>query len=181
MQEAQAQGLDTFVPFAGAKPIKIPKQDQDNWDAKIAEQDAKKNIFTDTGNLLISGINSTAEAAHELASRMPMINLGVAALDKIDEYFTGKTTQQIFDETRAKYGDAKLSSATNAARKKSWIVEPGDKLADGTVSTKYQLGDAWKDPRAYYAGIVESVPEMVVTMGGAGILAKGVFKSALVS
>jgi len=80
MQEAQAQGLDTFVPFAGAKPIKVPQAAKDDWAAKIAEQDAKKNIFTDTGNLLISGINSTAEAAHELASRMPMINLGVAVI-----------------------------------------------------------------------------------------------------
>ena len=85
MQAAQSQGLTEFVPFVGAKPIKVPQAAKDDWAAKIAEQDAKKNIFTDTGNLLISGINSTAEAAHELASRMPMINLGVAALDKIDE------------------------------------------------------------------------------------------------
>lgn len=177
MQEAQAQGLDTFVPFAGAKPIKIGQQPgkkapkQENEDA---------GFLSDTGNLLLSGVNSSVEALHEIAGRMPGISIGAAALDKIEEYFTGKTPQQIFKEVDEKY-NKKLSNETAEARKKRWIIEPGDDLGNGKKATEYSFGDAWKDPRAYYAGIVESAPEMVATMGGSLTLAKGAFKAALKS
>lgn len=177
MQEAQAQGLDTFVPFAGAKPIKIGQQPvkkapkQENEDA---------GFLSDTGNLLLSGISSSAEAAREISSRIPGVRNLVGLMDQIDQYFTGKTSQQIFDEAKQKY-EGKLSPETAGARKKLWIVEPGDKLPDGTTAKNWDLGDAWKDPRAYYAGIVESTPEMVISMGGSLALAKGAFKRALTS
>lgn len=177
MQEAQAQGLDTFVPFAGAKPIKIGQQPgkkapkQENEDA---------GFLSDTGNLLLSGISSSAEAAREISSRIPGVRNLVGLMDQIDQYFTGKTSQQIFDEAKQKY-EGKLSPDTAGARKKLWIVEPGDKLPDGTTAKNWDLGDAWKDPRAYYAGVVESLPEMAITMGGSMTLAKGAFKRAIAS
>lgn len=177
MQDAQAQGLDTFIPFAGAKPIKIGQQPgkkapkQENEDA---------GFLSDTGNLLLSGISSSAEAAREISSRIPGVRNLVGLMDQIDQYFTGKTSQQIFDEAKQKY-EGKLSPETAGARKKLWIVEPGDKLPDGTTAKNLDLGDAWKDPRAYYAGIVESTPEMVISMGGSLALAKGAFKRALTS
>lgn len=177
MQDAIANGQDTFVPFAGAQPVKIniPKSELDK---QKAQQEADKGILSDTGNLLLSGINSTAEGLRELTSRIPGVRNLVGAVDKIDEYFTGKNSQQLFDEARQKY-ERKLTTGTQEARKKLWVVEPGDKLPDGTIAKSWDLGDAWKDPRAYYAGIVESVPEMVVTMGGSMTLARGAFTQAL--
>lgn len=177
MQDAIANGQDTFVPFAGAQPVKIniPKSELDK---QKAQQEADKGILSDTGNLLLSGINSTAEGLRELTSRIPGVRNLVGAVDKIDEYFTGKNSQQLFDEARQKY-DKKLTTGTQEARKKLWVVEPGDKLADGTIAKSWDFGEAWKDPRAYYAGIVESVPEMVVTMGGSMTLARGAFTQAL--
>lgn len=175
MQEAQSQGLTEFVPFMGAKPIKIGQQP-----TQAQPQNEDAGFWSDTGNLLLSGINSSAEAAREISSRIPGVRNLVGAVDKIDQYFTGKTSQQLFDEARQKY-EGKFTPETAEARKKLWVVEPGDKLSDGTTAQNWDLGEAWKDPRAYYAGITESVPEMVMSMGGSLALAKGVFKRALAS
>ncbi len=179
MQAAQAQGLTEFVPFGGAKPIKIGQSP-----AAQPQQQPKTNqdagFWSDTGNLLLSGWNSSAEGAREIASRIPGVKHLVGAIDQIDLYFTGKTSQQLMDEAKAKYEGA-MSEKTNEARKKLWVVEPGDKLDDGTTAQHWGIGEAWKDPRAYYAGIVESLPEMAVTMGGSMAIAKGTFKRAISS
>jgi soluble lytic murein transglycosylase-like protein len=174
MQAAQEQGLDEFIPFTGAKPIKIAQQPTQ----KNPKNKEEPSFLSDTGNLLLTGLSSSAEAAYEITNRIPGVKHLVGAMDKIDQYFTGKTSQQIIDEAKKKY-EGNLSTKTTEARKKLWVVEPGDKLDDGTTATSWGLGEAWKDPRAYYAGIVESTPEMAMSMGGSLALAKGAFKKAI--
>lgn len=171
LNEALDRGDETFVPYIGAKPVKIVGAPKRNEGA---------NIATDTGNLLTLGVNSLAVNTREIISRIPGLKHVVPIIDSIDEYFTGKTSEQIFEETKNKY-ERKLTNETQAARKKLWVVEPGDKLEDGSVAKSWSIGPAWKDPRAYFAGVTESVPEMAVSMGGSVALAKGAFKAAIKS
>lgn len=178
LQEALERGDREVVLQIGMKPVKIGSDD--DWDKRIAEQEAKKNIATDTGNLLTLGVTSLATNSREIISRIPALKHVVPLVDAIDEYFVGKNSEQILEEAKAKYKN-KLSLKTQAAREKLWVVEPGDKLEDGTTATSWGVGPAWKDPRAYFSGITESVPEMAVPMGGSLALARGAFKAAIKS
>lgn len=178
IEQAKKEGKSEIVLQVGMKPIKLGSND--DWDKRIAEQEAKKNIATDTGNLLMLGVNRLGESARELSHRIPITKPVAMLMDKIDEYFVGKTAEQIFAEANDHY-TKKLSVPTAKARQKLWVVEPGDKLGDGTTSKGWNIGPAWKDPRAYYAGIVESVPELAVSMGGSLSLARGAFNTAIKS
>ena len=178
IEQAKKEGKSEIVLQVGMKPIKLGSND--DWDKRIAEQEAKKNIATDTGNLLMLGVGRLGESARELTHRIPITKPVAMLMDKIDEYFIGKTSEQIFAEANDHY-TKKLSVPTAKARQKLWVVEPGDKLGDGTTSKGWNIGPAWKDPRAYYAGIVESVPELAVSMGGSLSLARGAFNTAIKS
>lgn len=178
IEQAKKEGKSEIVLQIGMKPIKLGSND--DWDKRIAEQEAKKNIATDTGNLLMLGVGRLGESARELTHRIPITKPVAMLMDKIDEYFIGKTSEQIFAEANDHY-TKKLSVPTAKARQKLWVVEPGDKLGDGTTSKGWNIGPAWKDPRAYYAGIVESVPELAVSMGGSLSLARGAFNTAIKS
>lgn len=171
LKDAIERGDDEVVLQIGMKPMKIQGAPKPNEGATIA---------TDTGNLLISGVNNLAMNAREIITRIPGLKHVVTLVDSIDEYFVGKTSEQIFEEAKVKY-EKKLTNETQAARKKLWVVEPGDKLEDGTTAKSWGVGPAWKDPRAYFAGVTESVPEMAVSMGGSLTLAKGAFKAAIKS
>lgn len=171
LKDAIERGDDEVVLQIGMKPMKIQGAPKPNEGATIA---------TDTGNLLVTGLTSLAENTREIVSRIPGLKHVVPAIDAIDEYFVGKTSEQIFKETKNKY-ERKLTDETQAARKKLWVVEPGDKLEDGTTAKSWGVGPAWKDPRAYFSGITESVPEMAVSMGGSLTLARGAFKAAIKS
>ena len=178
IEQAKKEGKSEIVLQIGMKPIKLGSND--DWDKRIAEQEAKKNIATDTGNLLMLGVNRLGESARELTHRIPITKPVAMMMDKIDEYFIGKTSEQIFAEANDHY-TKKLSAPTAKARQKLWVVEPGDKLDDGTTSKGWNIGPAWKDPRAYYAGIAESIPELAVSMGGSLSLARGAFNTAIKS
>ena len=178
IDQAKKEGKSEIVLQVGMKPIKLGSND--DWDKRIAEQEAKKNIATDSGNLLMLGVNRLGESARELTHRIPITKPVAMLMDKIEEYFVGKTAEQIFAEANDHY-TKKLSVPTAKARQKLWVVEPGDKLGDGTTSKGWNIGPAWKDPRAYYAGIVESVPELAVSMGGSLSLARGAFNTAIKS
>lgn len=171
LQDAIDAGEDSFVPFIGAKPVKIVGAPKRNEGA---------NVATDTGNLLVLGVNSLATNTREIITRIPGLKNIVPVIDSIDEYFTGKNSEQILEEAKNKY-ERKLTDETQTARKKLWVVEPGDKLEDGTTAKSWSIGPAWKDPRAYFAGVAESTPEMAVSMGGSIALAKGAFKAAIKS
>lgn len=176
IDQAKKEGKSEIVLQIGMKPIQLgtPKATQPK---PAQNQDA--GFLSDTGNLLISGATNMAINSRELVSRIPFTGkLIVNTIDKINTYFTGKSSEQILNEAKEKYA-GKLSAPTAQARQKLWIVEPGDKLEDGSVAKHWGVGPAWKDPRAYYAGVVESTPEMIASMGGTLALAKGTFKAAL--
>ena len=177
IEQAKKEGKSEIVLQIGMKPIKLGNQ---NADPLVTDKNKDANFFTDTGNLLLSGVNKLGESARELSHRIPITKPTAMLLDKINEYFVGKTSEQIFAEADKHYA-GKMSAPTAKARQKLWVVEPGDKLDDGTTAKGWNIGPAWKDPRAYYAGIVESVPELAVSMGGSLSLARGAFNTAIKS
>lgn len=158
------------VPAPGEAVNVQPEQPQGNEEG---------NLLTDAGLLLASGLNNTAKNLRELVGKIPGVGKSiVAASDRADRWLNGKSTEEIF-KSWDKTVEEGLTPEMIAARKKAFVVEPGDKLEDGKESTGYNLGPAWSDPRTYMSGIVESLPEMAVTMGGAGRLAQMSYKAAL--
>lgn len=132
-------------------------QEQGNKDA---------NLLTDTGNLLWSGVNSAAENMQELIKRIPGVGPAIVdGVNRADKWLSGKTSDEIFKDTE-KALDKSWSPEMLAARKKEFVTEGKD---------GYSFGPAWSDPRAYYSGLVESLPETALTMGVAGRLAKGAY------
>ena len=137
------------------------------------------NLLLDSAILLTSGLNTAAKDAKELVSRIPYIGKPIVdAADRFDRWANGKGSEEIFKEWD-KNVEASLSPEMVQARKGAWVVEPGDDLGNGKKATSYSFGPAWSDPRAYMSGILESLPEMAVTMGGAGRLASMSYKAAL--
>lgn len=137
------------------------------------------NLLLDSAILLTSGLNTAAKDAKELVSRIPYIGKPIVdAADRFDRWANGKGSEEIFKEWD-KNVEASLSPAMVQARKSAWVVEPGDDIGNGKKATSYSFGPAWSDPRAYMSGILESLPEMAVTMGGAGRLASMSYKAAL--
>lgn len=179
MDQAIASGEDSFIPFGGAKPIKLPKQVFEARKKKIEEADADKGFISDTGNLLGRGFTGAAIGLREVFTYTPLGRQVVKTVDRIDKFLTGKTSEEILSETKKHYTDA-LSSKMDGATKKHWVVEPGDTI-NGEKATSWGFGPAWSDPRAYYAGVVESMPEMALTMGGSLSMAKSAFTHALKS
>lgn len=127
-------------------------------------------LVADAGNLLASGVNMAAEDLTELVGRIPVLGKGItAAVDRADRFITGKGTQEIFEDTQ-KSLDGNFTPEMRAARQKQFVLENDD---------GYAFGPAWSDPRTYMSGLLESVPEMVLTMGPAGRLAKGAYTGAI--
>ena len=177
IEQAKKEGKSEIVLQIGMKPIKLGNQ---NADPLVTNKNKDANFATDTGNIFLGGIAKLGESARELTHRIPITKPVAMLMDKIDEYFVGKTSEQIFAEADKHYS-SKVSAPMTASRQKKWVVEPGDKLDDGTIAKEWSFGPAWKDPRAYYAGIVESVPELAVSMGGSLSLARGAFNTAIKS
>lgn len=134
---------------------------------------------SDVMNLLKSGVNIAAEDTKELVSRIPLIGKPIVnAADRFDRWANGKGSEELFKEWD-KSTEKAFSPELAAARKKAWVVEPGDDTGGGKKATGYSFGPAWSDPRAYMSGILESLPEMAITMGGSGRLASMAYKGAL--
>lgn len=128
------------------------------------------NLLTDTGNLLWSGVNSAAENLQELVRRVPGVGPAIVdSVNRADKWLSGKTSDEIFKETE-KGLEKSWSPEMLAARKKEFVTEGKE---------GYGFGPAWSDPRAYYSGLVESLPETVLTMGAAGRLAKGAYSGMI--
>ncbi|QZE12048.1 PLxRFG protein [Klebsiella phage vB_KpnP_ZX1] len=148
---------------------------------KQPEGNKDGNLFTDALALLDSGFNTAAKDVQELVGKIPYIGKPIVdAADRFDRWANGKSSQELFkayDESV----ERRLSPEMLAARRKSFVIEPGDDLGDGKKSTGYNFGPAWSDPRAYMSGILESLPEMALTMGGSGRLAQMAYRRALAS
>lgn len=148
---------------------------------KQPEGNKDGNLFTDALALLDSGFNTAAKDVQELVGKIPYIGKPIVdAADRFDRWANGKSSQELFkayDESV----ERRLSPEMLAARRKSFVIEPGDDLGDGKKSTGYNFGPAWSDPRAYMSGLLESLPEMALTMGGSGRLAQMAYRRALAS
>lgn len=170
------------------QPVSIPEhmaQEEQKQKAQTAKQqgimDNALEMGADVMNLLQSGVNIAAKDTKELVSRVPLIGKPIVnAADRFDRWANGKSSEEIFKEWD-KSTEKAYSPELAAARKKAWVVEPGDDIGGGKKATGYSFGPAWSDPRAYMSGILESLPEMAVTMGGSGRLAAMAFKRAIAS
>lgn len=161
----------------------MPTLDYSDANATQAEAkgiaDKALDAVKDAGTLLTSGVNTAAKDVQELVGKIPFIGQPIVkAADRFDRWANGKGSEEIFKEWD-KDTEKSLSPEMLQARKKAWVIEPGDDQGDGTKATSYSFGPAWSDPRAYASGILESLPEMAITMGGSGRLASMAYKRAL--
>lgn len=166
--------------------VSIPEHMAQEEQAK-AQRDAKTQSITDKAaqmgadvmSLLGSGVNIAAQDVRELVGKVPVVGKSIVdAADRFDRWANGKGSEELFKEWDQK-AEKSFSPELAAARKKSWVVEPGDDLGGGKKATSYSFGPAWSDPRAYMSGILESLPEMALTMGGSGRLASMAYKRAI--
>lgn len=135
-------------------------------EAPPADQD--KGFLSDTGNLLAAGVNRAAQNVRELVGRIPVVGEGLlAAGDAADRFLSGKDSETLLRENEQKYQQNLTPEMRGAQQKLWWDEETGS------------LGSAWTDPRAYASGIIQSLPEMAISMGAAGRLAKGAYARAL--
>lgn len=183
--EMQQQAMQSGKPIEITIPDLVqPGQavtPQQSVTQKKPEGNKDGNLFTDALALLDSGFNTAAKDVQELVGKIPYIGKPIVdAADRFDRWANGKSSQELFkayDESV----ERRLSPEMLAARRKSFVIEPGDDLGDGKKSTGYNFGPAWSDPRAYMSGILESLPEMALTMGGSGRLAQMAYRRALAS
>lgn len=194
IQQQQDQGLlDKANQLnADVKAITQPEQvsipeHMAQEEQEKAQRDAKTQSITDKAaqmgadvmSLLGSGVNIAAQDVRELVGKVPVVGKSIVdAADRFDRWANGKGSEELFKEWDQK-AEKSFSPELAAARKKSWVVEPGDDLGGGKKATGYSFGPAWSDPRAYMSGILESLPEMALTMGGSGRLASMAYKRAI--
>lgn len=183
--EMQQQAMQSGKPIEITIPDLVqPGQavtPQQSVTQKQPEGNKDGNLLTDALALLDSGFNTAAKDVQELVGKIPYIGKPIVdAADRFDRWANGKSSQELFkayDESV----ERRLSPEMLAARRKSFVIEPGDDLGDGKKSTGYNFGPAWSDPRAYMSGLLESLPEMALTMGGSGRLAQMAYRRALAS
>jgi N12 class adenine-specific DNA methylase len=149
--------------------------DIDAWEKEWKDKNASTGLLGDTKRLLTMGAESIPQALSEVVRAIPKVGpIIVDGLDAVDRWMTGKGSQEIFEENKAKAA-AGLTSATKEAREKKWVDEI--KRPDGSIT--YMPGKAWTDPRSYISGITESLPGTAVTMTPALVLARGAYGAAL--
>lgn len=184
--QAQAQQPAQQQNQQQAQPLDFSQQNAQTAESqqKTAEQaksftDQALSLGKDSLLLLNSGLNTAAADAKELVSRIPYVGKSIVdAADRFDRWTTGKGSDQLLKENQD-WTEKNLSPEMQAARKKAFVIEPGDDLGNGQKATGYNFGPAWSDPRTYMSGILESLPEMAVTMGGSGRLAQFAYKRAI--
>ncbi|WP_370550061.1 hypothetical protein NMD68_07710 [Edwardsiella tarda] len=128
--------------------------------AGLSDESAENsgNLFSDTGNLLLSGVASTAASLRE-GARKAMPNSVVSTAADLLAQGLGFDEEKFWRDSQQK-AVSRLSPDMQQARDKTfWESGQG-------------FGEAWSDPRSYFAGAVESLPGMVVSMVPAMRLAK---------
>lgn len=185
-QQQQQQAQQVKQPEQATLTADTPEMPTLDYSAANQTQAEAKGIadkaldaVKDAGTLLASGVNIAAKDVQELVGKIPYIGKPIVdAADRFDRWANGKSSEEIFKEWD-QGTEKSLSPEMLQARKKAWVIEPGDDNGDGTKATSYSFGPAWSDPRAYASGILESLPEMAITMGGSGRLASMAYKRAL--
>lgn len=165
-KQAKAAYFDYWIaPHAGDEQEAIRAKFFAQEDAKPAPN-ANANALTDAGNLLGIGVNSMTQNVRELVGRIPLVGESIVkGVDAADKFLTGRTSEEIL-KGNVQDAQARLSPEMQAAGQKKWW--------DSEAGT---FGDAWKDPRSYASGVLQSLPEQALTMFPAMRLAKGVYAS----
>lgn len=165
--DAQLKELDAQQP---GRFKAIPADQYEVWKADWEERNRSTGIVGDTKKLLRSGLDSTAMALREGIGMIPGAGpVAVAAIDEIDAWARGDgVSSEQFLQRSAEQSRAGLTPGMKEASEKSWWD-----------SERMRPGPAWTDPRSYYAGLVESLPSTVATMGPSMALARASFTRAL--
>lgn len=156
MQEAQAQGFDSFVPFAGAQPIKI----QPAADIKISQPKTDQSMLSRFGSALGSGYDSMTRSIGNAA----WLVKGGDTSDVAGNIFDNFKQQQEAQANRTP-GQKRLDQAIDNVNKGNGFL---DTLSRGWDAVKV----AAQEPGAVALGAAESLPNLVPSavgaLGGAG-------------
>lgn len=152
----------------GAVAEKAQQLQQDISAITRPQQDEQEPGFLDNlsdlaklGNL---GLNMAAQDVRELVGRIPGVGKTIqSGLDYADYALSGKTSEDILNQTEQNTVKAMTPQMQEALQKQWWD--------DKTNS----FGPAIKDWRSYVGGVVESLPEQVLTMGPSLKLAKAAY------
>jgi hypothetical protein len=148
----------------------IPEDQYEAWKADWDAQNQSAGVVGDTKRLLNAGWAGLGLGVREAVNAIPGVGDDIVyALDSVDEWMNGQKSEAYLGGQIDK-AVATLTPATREARGKHWWDEE-----------KNRPGAAWSDPRSYFAGVVESVPSMVATMGPSMTLARGAYVSAIAS
>ncbi|ACR15063.1 DarB-like antirestriction protein [Burkholderia phage BcepIL02] len=159
------QELDK-LPASAFQSDAAPQKDASLWD----------NV-TDVAKNLKVGANMAAQDVRELTSRVPVVGKPfVEAMDAVDRWthpqntgdlITGKGPIKGSDDLLKRDTAQMVASMTpqmrGALEKRWWDDEKGT------------FGPAWKDWRSYSGGLLQSLPEMGVTMAPGMVLAKATY------
>ena len=138
---------------------------EDNLDTALAAQqkasEENSGVLSDIGRNLKIGLNTAAQDVRELVGKVPGVGQPIVkGLDAVDEYFTGKKSDELLRSDNQAMTQAMSPQMEAALQKKWWDSDKGT------------FGPAWTDWRSYAGGVVQSLPEQVLTMGPAMRLAK---------
>lgn len=147
---------------------RVKNYQPDEWDleeaAQLKRREAETNVLTDVGRNLKMGLNSAAQDVRELVGRIPLAGQPIVrGLDSVDEYFTGKKSDELLNADNKAMMESMSPSMENALKKKWWDSEKGT------------FGPAWSDWRSYAGGVVQSLPSQALTMLPAMRLAKAAY------
>lgn len=158
-------GLQGYETDHGYGQRMVDEANKANRDNKASEQ---SGFWGDTAKELGIGMATMNADVYGLAGHIPGIGkLIQGGMDWVNRQATGMDTEDLYRFNTRRLSRL-VSPEMQAAKKKHfWDSERGT------------LGDAWTDWRTYYSGILESLPEMALTMGPSSMMAKGVFKIAL--
>ncbi|EHK57736.1 PLxRFG domain-containing protein [Allomesorhizobium alhagi] len=155
----------------------IDESEYEAWKTDWEERNRSTGLGGDTTRLLKSGAAGLALGAREAVAAIPKVGPSIVeGLDSISEWIKGDgvPTEQRLERAQQK-AIASMTPETIAARGKDWVTETTTE--EGAV--QYTAGPAWRDPRSYFGGLVESVPGTVMSMGPSMFLARGAFKAAI--
>lgn len=137
-------------------------------DPPKAESKDGPGFLSDTGNLLLSGMDSLALGARWLTGKVPGGDSVVKALDDFGNFLGMKSAEGVHSDIEKQH--AALSPEMKTALDKEWISEKDGKAA---------LGDAWGDWRSYWGPLVQSLPGTIATMGPTAAIGLNVGKAAM--
>lgn len=134
--------------------------------AKPTEPEAADN-FSDFAKLLGLGATGAARSIVELTDLMPGVGLAAPEMKQVEKLALGKSLQETMKSTEEETVKSLTPQMQEALQKKWWDSETDS------------FGPAFKDWRSYAGGIVQSVPEQVITMIPAVRLAKAAYATKI--